>query len=199
MENKLVKVSVNQMVRLAILIGIILLMSYTPLGYLKVGAVEITFIMIPVVVGAVVMGPKAGAFLGGVFGFTSFLQCFGFSAFGTMLFGINPFFTFILCMVPRVLMGWLSGVIFKKLHGLDKTNVASYVIACISGAILNTVLFVGFLLALFGNTGYIQSFGSSLWLIIVAIVGVNGLIEAGVCAVVGSAISKALALLVDKK
>ncbi|WP_426351247.1 ECF transporter S component [Alloiococcus sp. CFN-8] len=199
MENKLVKVSVNQMVRLAILIGIILLMSYTPLGYLKVGAVEITFIMIPVVVGAVVMGPKAGAFLGGVFGFTSFLQCFGFSAFGTMLFGINPVFTFILCMVPRILMGWLSGVIFKKLHDVDKTNVASYVIACISGAILNTVLFVGFLLALFGNTEYIQSFGSNLWLIIVAIVGVNGLIEAGVCAVVGSAISKALALLVDKK
>ena len=199
MENKLVKVNVNQMVRLAILIGIILLMSYTPLGYLKVGTVEITFIMIPVVVGAVVMGPKAGAFLGGVFGFTSFLQCFGFSAFGTMLFGINPVFTFILCMVPRVLMGWLSGVIFKKLHEVDRTNVASYVIACISGAILNTVLFVGFLLVLFGNTKEIQSFGSSLWLIIVAIVGVNGLIEAGVCAVVGSTISKALALIVDKK
>ncbi|MGM9973418.1 MAG: ECF transporter S component [Clostridiaceae bacterium] len=199
MENKLVKVNVNQMVRLAILIAIILLMSYTPLGYLKVGTVEITFIMIPVVVGAVVMGPKAGAFLGGVFGFTSFLQCFGFSAFGTILFGINPFFTFILCMVPRVLMGWLSGVIFKKLHSVDRTNVVSYVIACISGALLNTVLFVGFLLALFGRTDFIQGFGSNLWLIIVAIVGINGLIEAGVCAAVGTAISKALAFLVDKK
>ena len=199
MENKLVKVNVNQMVRLAILIAIILLMSYTPLGYLKVGTVEITFIMIPVVVGAVVMGPKAGAFLGGVFGFTSFLQCFGFSAFGTVLFGINPFLTFILCMVPRVLMGWLSGVIFKKLHSIDRTNVVSYVAACVSGALLNTVLFVGFLLALFGNTTFIQGFGSSLWLIIVAIVGINGLIEAGVCALVGSATSKALALLVDKK
>ena len=199
MENKLVKVNVNQMVRLAILIAIILLMSYTPLGYLKVGTVEITFIMIPVVVGAVVMGPKAGAFLGGVFGFTSFLQCFGFSAFGTILFGINPFFTFVLCMVPRVLMGWLSGVIFKKLHSVDRTNIVSYVLACISGALLNTVLFVGFLLALFGRTDFIQGFGSNLWLIIVAIVGINGLIEAGVCAAVGTAISKALAFLVDKK
>ena len=199
MENKLVRVNVNQMVRLAILIAIILLMSYTPLGYLKVGTVEITFIMIPVVVGAVVMGPKAGAFLGGVFGLTSFLQCFGFSAFGTMLFGINPVFTFILCMVPRVLMGWLCGLAFKKLHSVDKTDVVSYVAACILGALLNTVLFVGFLLVLFGGTEFIQGFGSNLWLIIVAIVGVNGLIEAGVCAVVGASISKALALIVDKR
>lgn len=199
MENKLVKVNVNQMVRLAILIAIILLMSYTPLGYLKVGTVEITFIMIPVVVGAVVMGPKAGAFLGGVFGITSFLQCFGFSPFGTILLGINPVLTFILCMVPRVLMGWLCGIIFKKLHSIDKTNIVSYVAACISGALLNTVLFVGFLLALFGGTDFIQGFGSNLWLIIVAIVGINGLIEAGVCAVVGAAISKALALIVDKR
>ena len=199
MENQLSKVNVNQMVRLAILISIILLMSYTPLGYLKIGTIEITFIMIPVVVGAVVMGPKAGAFLGGVFGFTSFLQCFGFSAFGTILFGINPVFTFILCMVPRVLMGWLSGLIFKKLHSVDKTNVVSYVAACISGALLNTLLFVGFLLVLFGGSEYIQSFASNAWGIVVAIVGINGLIEAGVCAVVGASISKALALIVERK
>ena len=46
-----------------------------------------------VVIGAIILGPTAGAILGGVFGITSFIQCFGISAFGTLLFGINPVLT----------------------------------------------------------------------------------------------------------
>ena len=34
------------------------------------------------------------------------------SPFGVALMAINPFYTFILTMVPRILMGWLSGLIF---------------------------------------------------------------------------------------
>lgn len=70
---------------MAILIAIILVMAFTPLGYLKTAGLEITFIQVPVIVGAILMGPTAGAILGGVFGLTSFIQCFGLSAFGAAL------------------------------------------------------------------------------------------------------------------
>ena len=51
----------NNLVRLAVLVAILLLLAYTPLGYLKMGPVEISFLMLPVVVGAIVIGPAAGA------------------------------------------------------------------------------------------------------------------------------------------
>ncbi len=77
------KFSTKYLVEMALLVAIILLMAFTPIGYIKTAGLEITLIVIPVAVGAVTLGPAAGAILGGVFGITSFIQCFGMSAFGT--------------------------------------------------------------------------------------------------------------------
>ena len=117
------------MVQMAVLISIILIMSFTPLGYLKIGVLSISLITIPVVVGAMTMGPKAGAVLGLVFGLSSFYQCFGMDAFGATLLGINPFFTFLVCIPTRMLMGFLSGVIFKALYKIDKTKFVNHSIS----------------------------------------------------------------------
>ena len=95
----------------SVLAAIIVIMTFTPLGYLNIGIVEITFLTIPVAVGAIICGPACGAFLGGVFGLTSFLQCFGIgrpSAFGAALLSINPVATGILCLVPRISAGLLA-------------------------------------------------------------------------------------------
>ena len=54
------------------LVAIILIMAFTPLGYIKTAGIEITLIVVPVAVGAVTLGPAAGAILGGVFGLASF-------------------------------------------------------------------------------------------------------------------------------
>ena len=70
-----------KMAQMAILIAIVLIMAFTPLGYLKTAGLEISLITIPVAIGAMVIGPGAGAVLGAVFGFTSFYQCFGMSQF----------------------------------------------------------------------------------------------------------------------
>jgi len=183
---------VGGMVRLAALIAIIIVMAFTPLGYFKYGTLSITFIMIPVVIGAIILGPSAGAILGGIFGLTSLMQCFGLDAFGTMLFGINPLGTIFMCIVPRILMGWLSGLIFLGLHRIDKTKVISYAVASLSGAVLNTAMFVAALIIIFGNTPLLHSFGSSTAQIIGALITINALIEAIVCLLVGASISKAL-------
>ncbi|MBE6884200.1 MAG: ECF transporter S component [Ruminococcaceae bacterium] len=184
----------RNLVQLALLTAIIIVMSFTPIGYLKTPIVEITFIPIPVVIGAIVIGPSAGAFLGAVFGLTSFIQCFGMSQFGAMLLSINPIFTFIMCFVARLLMGWLCGLIFKAFYRFDKSSskLVSYGAASLSGALLNTLFFVALLLLLFGNTDFVQSFGDTVFGIIATIVGVNGLVEALVCMIVGAAVSKAI-------
>ena len=55
-----------KLVETAMLAAIVVLMSFTPIGYLKIGALSITFIMIPVVIGGITVGPAAGAVLGGL-------------------------------------------------------------------------------------------------------------------------------------
>ena len=188
----------RRLVYMAILIAIILVMAFTPLGYLKTAGLEITFIQVPVIVGAILMGPTAGAILGGVFGLTSFIQCFGLSAFGAALLEINAVYTFILCFFSRVLMGWLTGLIFRALQKVDRTKFVSYAVTSLAAPILNTVFFVGGMILLFGSSSYIQGLmaeagAANLLSIAVAFVALNGVIEAAACFLLGTAISKALA------
>ena len=190
----------RKLVQMAILIAIMLIMAFTPLGYLKVGMIEISFMTIPVVIGAILLGPAAGATFGGVFGLTSFIQCFGMSAFGAALLSINPVLTFLVCMVPRILMGYLTGVIFQVLHRTDKTKILSFAVSSLSGAVLNTIFFVGLLMLLFGSSDYIMGMrgGMSLLSFLAAFVGVNGVVEAIVAFILGTAISKALVQFLPK-
>ena len=55
---------VHQITRLAILVAIIFLLAFTPLGYLTIGPIAATTVQMPVIVGAVMMGPVSGAVLG---------------------------------------------------------------------------------------------------------------------------------------
>ena len=98
----------SKLVILGLMTGILLLMAYTPLGYLNIGPLAITFNVIPVAIAAITLGPAGGAAIGAVFGMTSFLQCIGIggsSAMGAMLFSINPFLAFVQRFVPRMLDG----------------------------------------------------------------------------------------------
>ena len=179
------------MAQTAILAAIIILMAFTPLGYLRAGPIEITFLTIPVVVGAILLGPASGALLGGVFGATSFATAFS-SPFGAALLAINPFYTFILTMVPRILMGWFVGLIFRALFKIDQTKIVSYTVASLSGALLNTILFVGALFLFFGNSEYLRSFGDNTIEILGVLVTVNAAAEAAATMVLGTAVTKGL-------
>lgn len=186
------KFSTKYLVELALLVAIILLMAFTPIGYIKTAGLEITLIVVPVAVGAVTLGPTAGAILGGVFGLTSFIQCFGMSAFGTVLLGVNPFLTFLVCVPTRILDGWLTGLIYQ---GLRKTKIpagASVTIANLCCPLLNTTFFMGALVTLFAGAMREMYGMTKVIPFIAAFVGVNGVVEAVICFVLGTAVSAAL-------
>lgn len=196
MESKK-KLDTVYMVEMALLIAIILIMAFTPIGYIRTLGLEITLIVVPVAVGAVTLGPTAGAVLGGVFGITSFIQCFGMSPFGAVLLSINPVYTFIVCVLSRILMGWLTGLLYQafiKFHPLKKVSVVLANLCC---PLLNTLFFMGTLTLFFYHTEYIQGIAAGLGagnplIFILLFVGVNGLIEAAACFAAGSAVSQAL-------
>ena len=176
----------------AILTALIVLMAFTPIGYLPLGPVKMTFIMVPVAVGAITLGEKSGAFLGLVFGITSFIQCFGLDLFGTTLFGINPVYTFIMCIVPRVLMGYLCGVIYKFIA--RKKRKLALVIASFFAPVLNTFFFMSLLMIFFGNSDYIIGIrnGAELLPFLVAFVGLNGVMEIITTTVVAPPVASAI-------
>ena len=186
------------MTELAVLIAILLVLEITGLGMFKTFGLELTILQIPVIIGAIVLGPSGGAAMGAVFGLISFWECFGKSTFGVTLMSINPFLTFIVCVPTRILMGWLCGLIFKGMHsklGQTKANFASYVTASLGGALLNTFFFMSALCLCFYQTDYIQGFVSALgsdnvFMFVILFVGVQGLVEALLCATVGSVVSK---------
>ena len=171
----------RELTLLGLLTAILLVMSYTPLGYLNIGPLAITLNMIPVAVAAVALGPVGGAVTGSVFGMTSFLQCLGIggsSAMGVILFEINPFFAFVQRFVPRLLTGLLTGYIFRAVKKLGAHKAASF-ISGFSAAFLNTALFMTSLVLLFGNTEYLQGLmnGKNVIVFICAFVGVNAVVE----------------------
>lgn len=191
--------NVKWMVQVAILLAVMIVLGFTPLGYLKVGAIEITLMVLPVAVGAVVLGPLAGAILGGFFGLTSFIQCFGMSVFGTLIFSISPIGAFVTCMIPRILCGWLSGLIFQVFRKVDKTKLLSIFAGSLSTAVLNTLFFMTALLLLFWKspafTDTMASWGvatESVGAFLIVFIGVNGVVEALVNVVAATAISKVL-------
>lgn len=187
-----------EMVQMAVLIAIILVMAFTSIGYIRTAGLSISIITIPVVIGAMIIGPKAGLILGAVFGFTSFYQCFGLDPFGATLLSINPFLTFLVCVPTRALMGWLVGVIFNAMKKIDKTKIVSYFVCGLLGAFLNTLFFMGMLILGFWNTEYLQGLNTTLFggvnplAFVIGFVGVNGLLEMPAACIGGGVISKAL-------
>ena len=194
MNNKKMNMaSVLNLTLTAIFIAIIVVMSLTPIGYLKMGTIEISLLAIPVALGAALLGVGGGALLGLAFGVTSLIQCFGMSAFGTALMGINPLFTAILCIVPRVLVGVASALVYKVLKGKSIQPNVSSLLSFLTAAVVNTVLFVGLFIALFGRTEFYagletQFATTGVIAFFAAFVGVNGIVEAVASAVVGGAL-----------
>ena len=181
---------------LGLLTAILMVLSMTPLGYLNIGPLAISFNMIPVAVGAAALGPVGGAVLGAVFGMTSFLQCLGIggsSAMGVILFDINPLFAFLQRFNPRLVTGFLVGLIYKGVRKFAKAHVAGGV-AGFFAALLNTVLFMGALILLYGNTQYLTDLmaGRNVIVFICTFVGVNAVAEMLVSTAVTAALCTAL-------
>ena len=193
------KFTTSQLTILGLMAGILFLMAYTPLGYLNIGPLAVTFNVIPVAICAVVLGPTGGAVAGAVFGLTSFLQAMGIggtSALGAALFQINPFLSAVQCFVPRILDGLLIGFIYRGMR--KKTNVyASCAVTGFFSAFLNTLFFMTALVVMFGNTEVIQNLmgGRNVIIGCCMMVGVNAISEMVsstiITAAVGTALSKA--------
>ena len=190
------KFNTSQLVILGLMTAVLLLMAYTPLGYLNIGPLAITFNVIPVAISAITLGPVGGAIAGAVFGMTSFLQCIGVggtSAMGAILFDINPILAFIQRFVPRLLDGLLLGFIFKGVRKVSNVSAACMVTG-FCAAFFNTLFFMAALVLLFGNSAYMQELmgGKNIIAFICGFVGINAVFEMIASTIITGAVGMAL-------
>ncbi len=174
------KKDTKSLVLLGVLTAIELVFLLTPIGTVPIGPLSISLGMIPVAIAAIALGPVGGLILGSVFGIMSFLQCFGIgvpSGMGAILAGINPVLAFIQRFVPRALDGFLVGLIYEAVAKFNKQTACFVTGFC--AAFLNTVLFMGSLVLLFGNTEYVQGLmaGRNVIAFIIGFVGINAVVE----------------------
>ncbi len=188
-----------RLVQLALLTALELIFAFTPLGYLRIGMVEITFMTIPIAIGAVMLGMGASAFLGFLFGITSFIQCFMGSPLGSQLIAIDPFLTFVLCVGTRTLMGFLCGLCYRLLSRKKEESIPAILASSFSAPALNTLFFVLFFFLAFrtavlnfGNGNIVDMNTMNMISAFVVMAGVNALVEIPVCTVISASLGKAL-------
>ena len=191
------------MVQVALFAALIIILAFTPfLGYIPLGFTRATIIHIPVIIGSLMLGPKKGAFLGFVFGMTSFIN-------NTMnptatSFVFTPFFelgeahggigSVIICFVPRILVGVVPWYVYRGLERIAGKQMLSLAAAGIAGALTNTLLVMN-LIYVFFRTAYAAANNvaeGAVYTFILSIIGMNGVPEAVVSAVLVSIICRVL-------
>ena len=190
--------SVITLTQTALLMALIVLASFLPIKIV----VEITVCFLPVAIGAILLGPATGAFLGGFWGLCSFAQCFGLfapSPFGAALAAINPWLTAVMCLVPRILAGAAGGCVARGMKRAPRP--LAYAVSSLAVSVANTVLFTAACLALFGHSDYLLGLraGKSLLAFAVAFVGINGILEAAISVVVGTAVAGGITAVTKRK
>ncbi len=148
--------------------------------FVRFGPFSITLALIPIVVGAAVYGPGAGAYLGGVFGFIVLLaSVLGWDMGGAVLWSAQPFYTAVVCIAKGALAGYGAGMVFRALYGKNSTAAAAA--AAFVSPVINTGLFLIALYFLFHDVLLAWAGGSDLvTYILTGLVGINFLVELGV-------------------
>lgn len=186
----------------ALFLAIEVAVSVIPfLGFIPLGFINATTLHIPVIVAAVVLGKKEGAAIGFVFGLISLikhtnepsLSSFIFSPFVTVGETSGNFASIVIAIVPRTLIGFLSGLIFENLHKRNINDVVSVSISAVVGSLTNTILVMLGIYIFFGGA-YAVSVRIAYEALIGFIMGIvttSGIIEAIIAAIIAVAIYKA--------
>lgn len=151
--------NVRTMVLASLFTAIILIMAFTPLGLIDLPLIKATILHVPVIIGGILLGPKAGAFFGLIFALTSLFK--NTTAPALLSFAFSPLipvpgagrgslWALVICFVPRILTGVVPWFVFRGLARLmgrfqkeGASRTVALTVAGALGAVVNTALVMG--------------------------------------------------------
>lgn len=137
----------------SLLLGLVLLLGFTPIGLIPLGFINVTILCIPVIIGTLLMGLKTGLLLGIAFGTVSLINLLGPrpSALAAALLGASPVLAVVMCYVPRLLLPVAAHYTYKAFA--PRSEKLGYVAGSIAGSLTNTVLYLGLMFLFYLLTG----------------------------------------------
>ena len=192
----------KRLVLLGMLIAVLLVMGMTGIGFIPLPVIKATTMHIPVILGAVLLGPTAGAVLGGAFGLCSIWA--NTTAPGLLSFAFSPFMSTTgfpgmvksvwIALGCRILFDWLAGWIWKLLKKLKMGDMVALPVTGAVATIFHTLLVMGSIYVLLAQQ-YAEAknvAASAVLGLVMGTVTASGIPEAIVAAVLVTAVGKAL-------
>ena len=185
------------MVIFSMLLAIEVVMSFTPLGFLRIGLLSVTMLHIPVIICAMALGKKYGAALGFVMGFCSFynatfsptITSFCFTPFFSMGGVEGNWTSLLIAFIPRIALGYGAGAIYERLKSKNGRTAAA--LSGLSGALINTIGVLGGIWIFFKEP-YEAVLGNTIVALLMTTVGVNSIAEAVVGVIAAMAVHTVL-------
>lgn len=185
---------------MALLTAIVVVLQLVGSSF-HIGPIPFSLVLVPIVIGAIVFGPAAGAFLGAVFGVIALAGGIsGTDWFTATLWNLSPFWTAMTCLVKGALAGAVSGWVYRVLQKYVTLGCIAAAVVC---PVVNTGVFALSMLTVMQNDlmriAAEQAWaGSVMTVLFVVVIGVNFFVELGINAVLSAAISRIVKAVVKK-
>ena len=202
------KMDTRYMATLAMFCGILLVMGATGIGFIPLPVIKDTTMHIPVILGAILLGPAAGAVLGGVFGLCSIWA--NTTSPGLLSFAFSPFMTteglpgvlksLWIALGCRILLGVIAGWLWKGLKRILKQDYLALPVTAAIATICHTILVMGSIYLLLAQQ-YAQAKNVAITAVFGLVMGTvtaSGIPEAIIAAVLVTVIGKALLHLMER-
>ena len=202
--SKETPVAIREFAVTSLFAAIIFLMTFTPLGFINLGFINATIIHVPVIIGSILLGPRIGACLGGMFGLASLIK--GTTSPTLLSFAFSPLipvpgtghgsaWALVICFVPRVLVGvvpWYAYRLFTR--GGKIPRAVPLFLSGVAGSLTNTILVMHLMFFVFKDA-FAQSQNvpvDAVYKSVMAIIAGIGGPEALVAGVLASAVCRAV-------
>lgn len=192
----------------ALMAAIVILLANTPLGMIQLPIIKATTVHIPVILGAILLGPWAGAILGAVFGICSMvsntvaptLLSFAFSPFMSMTGLIGAVKAIWISVGCRVMIGLVSGWLWMVLKKFKVNPLAGLPLTGFIGSMTNTVFVMGSIYYLLAKEyAQVKSVAvDAVWGLVMGTVTASGVPEAIAAAVLVALIGKVLLKIMNR-
>ncbi len=191
-SNKKTHEHIVLLTSMALLTAIVVVLQLVGSSF-RIGPIPFSLVLVPIVIGAILFGPWAGAFLGAIFGVIALSGGIsGTDTFTATLWSFSPFWTALTCLLKGAACGAVPGLVYRA---LAKRQTLACILAAVVCPIVNTGVFALVMLTAL-HTPLMQMAADYGWagnvttVLFVTVIGVNFFVEFGINTVLSAAIAR---------
>ncbi|MBE5743359.1 MAG: transmembrane 9 family protein [Clostridiales bacterium] len=189
--------SAQEIAGVGVLLALVIVLQVVG-GSISIGVVQLNFTLIPIVLGAILFGAGAGAFLGFACGVIILIQVIiGAVPFYALIWANDPIVTTLVCLTKTTVAGFVAGIIYKLIA--NKNGIVAMFVASALVPIINTLIFVVGCLFMFNSVHVLSGSQNVLVFILVSIVTFNFFVELGINLLVSPALAKVAKIITKKR